>query len=220
MKKIIAIILALAALFTLCACGEEEGPTLADVAAMYESSAPTKIVTNTVEVIGTSTKLNTNEVLVTGKIDGKLATVYTCSKDQLAEINSGAEIKSVIETIETSKEYYDGLVRENGGRWSQDYNFAPAAGDIAINLAAENLTNVVFNGNTVTFTVAADKTAAVFGEDKAVEADVSVEIINDGAYITGINLTYTIVSDDDYPEVVVTISTVYTYDLEEITLIK
>ena len=221
MKKIIAIILALAALFSLSACNnDEEGPTIADVTAMYASSAPTKIVTTTTQIIGDTVTLNGVEEMKTGKIDGKIATVYTYSIEELAEISSGAEIKGAIETVTGSKEFFDGKVRVNGGSWMPDYNFAPAEGDIAINLDEANLKDVVFGENMGSFTVEAKNTAAVFGEENELEADVEVVITNDGAYITGITLTYTIAESDDYPEVVVTKTTLYTYDLEEITLVK
>ena len=74
-------------------------------------------------------------------------------------------------------------------------------------------------------TVEAANATAVFGQDYEIASDASVVITANSAVITGITVSYTeiIESDDEdieYPEASITISTVYTYDIEEITLVK
>lgn len=247
MKKIIALILSIVCVFTLVACGDEPctehvdantdgkcdvceatvdipeeettvGPK--EVAEMYAESLPTKVVTTTKQVIGENIVLNGKETLVTGKVNGKLTTVYEYERDELNEVPDSDIVPPLIKTVSGSKVYHDGKVSIDGGSWVKGYNFAPLKGDIAINLDEANLTNVSYDKETSTlsFTVAADKVALVFGENVVIESDVTVSIVNDGAVVTGISLSYVIAGTKEYPEKTVTIDTVYTYDLEEITL--
>lgn len=223
MKKIIAIILAITCAFAMFSCQEEKADPIETLNAMYKASVPTKVVTDTTEVLGSITLTGTS-TLKTGKIDGKIATTYTYSYQELRSIEDGVDSveKPWIEVSGTKEYYEDKGVRVNGGSWDSDeFNFAPAAGSIAINISNENIKDFKEDAatKTVTFTVAADKSAAVFGEENAIAANVSVTITHDGAVITGITLSYTVEStEDEYPDAVVTIKTVYTYDLEEITI--
>lgn len=233
MKKIIAIILAAACIFAFASCGETgdgngdfENPIEA-IVAMYALSEPTKIVTTHTTVIGNIT-LSGEETLVTGSIDGKIATVYEYWYEELTGIDEGGGeiIYDVKKVVSGSKEYLeDSGVRENGGNWKKnEYNFAPTKGDIAINITEALVSDVSYSGNTLMFTVPEENIEAVFGVETEFEGNVKVSIFNDGAVITGIVVEYTIPgeSDDDieYPDSVVTISTSYTYDLEVITLVK
>jgi hypothetical protein len=67
--------------------------------------------------------------------------------------------------------------------------------------------------------VAKADTAKIFGEELAVDADVYVEIVNDGAVVTSISLEYTLAADEsqNLQETAVTIKVDYTYDLESIS---
>ncbi len=233
MKKIIAIILAAACIFAFASCGETgngngdfENPIEA-IVAMYKLSEPTKIVTNHTTVIGNIT-LSGEETLVTGSIDGKIATVYEYWYEELTGIDEGGGeiIYDVKKVVTGSKEYLeDSGVRENGGSWKKnEYNFAPTKGDIAINITEALVSDVTYSGNTLMFTVLEENVEAVFGVETEFEGNVKVSITNDGAVITGIVVEYTIPgeADDDveYPDSVVTVSTSYTYDLEVISLVK
>ena len=235
MKKIIAIILAAACIFAFASCdesgnggdGEFENPIEA-IVAMYALSEPTKIVTAYTTQVGNVT-LSGEETLVTGSIDGKIATVYEYWFEELTGIDEGGgeTIFDVKKVVSGSKEYLeDQGVRENGGSWKKnEYNFAPVKGDIAINITEALVADVSYSGNTLMFTVPEANIESVFGIDAGFEGDVKVSITNDGAVITGIVIEYTIPgeSDDDdvvYPDSVVTISTAYTYDLEVVSLIK
>ena len=217
MKKILAIILVLCSVFAMFSCDDGEiGDTVATISSMYAVSTPTKIATTSKTTMG-NVELDGTYTLVTGKVNGKVATVSLFEYEEIASIDegSGEVITGAIKTVKGSKG-----VRENGGSWTDGYNFAPVAGDIAINLDMDNLTDVLFENNVLTFSVAADKTAAVFGENNAIDADVSVTITNDGAVITGITMQYTLEASGDYPEAVIVITTSYEYDIQEVTLTK
>lgn len=233
MKKIIAIILAAACVFAFASCGDEGGENggfenpIEAIVAMYAISEPTKIVTSHTTQIGNVT-LSGEEVLVTGSIDGKMATVYEYWYEELTGIDEGGGeiVYDVKKVVSGSKEYLEGSgVREDGGSWKKNaYNFAPVKGDIAINITEDIVNNVNYSGNTLVFTVPEANIESVFGVETEFEGDVKVSITNDGAVITGIVIEYTISaeSDDDveYPDSVVIISTSYTYDLELISLIN
>lgn len=233
MKKIIAIILAAACIFAFASCdksGDEK--TLADAieafTEMYAISEPTKITTNHTTQMGNITLLG-EETLVTGTIDGKVATVYQYWYEELTGIDEGGgEIIYDVKTVVSgSKEYLDGEgLRVDGGSWKKNgLNFAPTKGDIAITITEALIKDASFTDTTLSFTVSEENVEAVFGEGTEIEGEVKVSITSDGAVITGILVQYVVVgemNDDDitYPDLVITISTSYSYDLEAVSLIK
>ena len=237
MKKIIALILALCCVFAIVSCdgGEEQTSGVAEFERLYSASEPTKVVTNQTTAIG-NVFLKGSSILVTGALNnGDVATVYTESYETLQSVQSGAgDVITPImgEPITSSREYVEGKgVRYDGGAWDETgLNFAPKAGSIAINLDETKLKDCIYNDSgdvkTLTFTVEAKNASSVFGEwASEITSDVSVIITANVAVVTGITVSYTedIVSDDEdieYPAANITISTVYTYDVEEITLVK
>lgn len=244
MKKIIALILALCCVFVMAACkknGEPTPPTTEESVDGVETfknlfalSAPTKVVTNQTTALESVT-LKGSSTLVTGALnDGSAATVYTYSYEILQGIEEGAGevITPIWTTEEGSREYVEGLgERYDGGTWDENgKNFAPTAGSIVINLDSAKLQNCVYSANgdvkTLSFTVKAKDVASVFGSDASgIKSDVSATISANAAVITGIDISYTIdlVPEDEdleYPDVLVKISTVYSYGIQEITLVK
>lgn len=243
MKKLIALILALCTVFLVASCDKNETPqpsqnggeTVDGVEVfknLYAVSAPTKVVTTQKSVIGTVT-LNGGSTLVTGALsNGSAATVYTYKYELLQSIEEGAGeiITPIMTTIEGSREYVEGEgERYDGGAWDPEAgNFAPTPGSIAINLDASKLRDCVYSsGNnikTLSFSVKKKDVAAVLGSD-GISSDVNVVITANEAVITGITISYTetlVPEDEDllYPDVEITISTVYSYGIEEITLVK
>ncbi len=237
MKKIIALILALCCVFAIVSCdgGEEQTSGVAEFERLYSVSEPTKVVTNQTTTVG-SVSLKGGSILVTGALnDGSAATVYTESYETLRSVQSGAGdvITPIVgEPITASREYVEGKgVRYDGGAWDEaGLNFAPKAGSIAINLDETKLKDCVYSENgdvkTLTFTVEAKNAASVFGEwASEITSDVNVVITASVAVVTGITVSYTedIIFDDEdieCPAANITISTVYTYGIEEITLVK
>ena len=202
---------------------------------LYAVSEPTKVVISQTTLLGSVT-LKGGSTLATGALnDGKTATVYTYNYEVLQSVQAGAGpvITPIMgEPLSGSREYVEGFgVRYDGGGWdATGTNFAPKAGSIAINLDASKLKGCVYTTDgelqTLSFTVEAKNVASVFGSDASeIASDVNVVITANTAVITGITISYSeeIVPDDEdveYPAANVTISTVYTYGIEEITLIK
>ncbi len=246
-KKIIALILILAIVIALgaggfCAWyfllrnvddGEVNGVEI--FKNLYSVSEPTKVVVSQTTLLGSVT-LKGGSTLVTGALnDGRTATVYTYNYEVLQSVEAGAgDVITPImgEPVSGSQEYVEGQgVRYDGGSWdSEGTNFAPKAGSIAIKLDESKLKNCTYTSDgelqTLSFTVEAANVASVFGSNASeIASDVSVVITANVAVITGITISYSeeIVSEDEdieYPEANVTISTVYTYGIEEITFAK
>lgn len=221
MKKILMIVLVIACAISLFACGEESELTpVESINAMYAVSCPTKIETTTVQVINGVT-FNGLDTLVAGKVDGKEAVVYTYSYEELQDVEAGAD--EPIKTVSGTVEYLEGKgTRNNGGAWNADgASFAPTPGSVALTISEELIANMVKEENTFTFDVAAANTAAVLGEENAVNADVHVVVTTNGAVVTGVTISYTIAATDaGDPEISVNIATVYSYDLQAVTLTK
>ena len=239
MKKIICLLLVLACSFALFACGDEELTGAQKTAQCYKNSLPTKIVTtSTQSIINDSgvavATLNGEYTLVTGTIAGKLATVKEYVQDYMREVAEGAnnDIVGPIDTKRGSLEYLEGYGRRtDGGAWdASGLNFGPTAGSIAINLSDDLITGANYtegeNGiNTLTFTVPNANIAAVFGADEdnvallSASSDVAVSIVNDGAIVKSITVSYTVVEQTRYyPERRVVMSTTYEYDAQPVEL--
>jgi hypothetical protein len=246
-KKIVALILVLAILIVLAAGGfaawyfflrnvdDGEVNGVEIFKQLYSVSEPTKVVENQTITLESVT-LRGGSTLATGALsDGSTATVYTYNYEVLQSVQAGAGdvITPIVGEPESgSREYVEGMgVRYDGGAWdSEGKNFAPTAGSIAINLDETKLKNCTYATDgelqTLSFIVEAKNVNSVFGSDASeIKSDVSVVITANTAVVTGITITYSeeIVPEDEdiaYPEANVTISTVYTYGIESITLVK
>jgi len=223
MKKIIALILVLASSFALFSCGEAKD-AIKKVNKMYKAMTPTKIVTETTQDIG-SHVLTGEYVITTGTVDGKSASTlyYNYQKLRSVEDGSGKTEEEPWETVTLTKEYHeDKGLRENDGKWDiSGEDFAPTVDGIAMKFEAKHVKDVVDDAQnrTITFVVPADKTADVFGDDMAPAADVTVTITHDGAAIMSLTMNYTVpAASKNYPEIVTTIKTVYSYEPQKITI--
>ena len=230
MKKIIVLMLTVAlcvAALTSCQYLDmlKGDSTLDDVAAMYNMSAPTKVVATTEQNFG-SYELNCSYEIVTGYVDNSRASVYTVTTEELRTVEEGGkteEVKDMIKTTTKKTEAIEGFgSRTNGGDWNPEGDvWTIGRGRMAINLEESALTNVVYENNTLTFVVPVANVATVFGESYAanIASDVEVTIVNDGAVVTSVNLHYYLAGDGaNLPETEMTVKVVYTYDLERITI--
>lgn len=214
--------------------GDEGAEGVDEFKALYAVSEPTKVATSYTTEIGNVT-LKGSSTLTTGILNnGKKVSVLVYSYEVLQSIEAGAGdyVTPIMgEPIKGSREYVEDLgERIDGGDWDEEgVNFAPKAGSIAINLDATKIKDCVYSVKggvrTLSFTVEAANTKAVFGDDYDIMSDASVVITANDAVITGITVSYTepIESEDEeivYPLAKVTISTVYTYDIENVTLVK
>ena len=247
MKKIIALILALSCVFVIASCKKapastDGGETVQDPTVgieefkkLYSVSAPTKVVIDQKTVLGAVTAKGSSTLATGALSDGSTATVYVYNYEIIQSVENGAGdvIKPIMgDPIEGSREFVEGKgERYDGGEWDEEgVNFAPTAGSIAINLDASKLQNCTYSSNgdvkTLSFTVKAKDVRSVFGDEASdVSSEVSVVITANSAVVTGITISYTealVAEDEDieYPEASVTISTVYSYGIQEITLTK
>ena len=230
MKKIIVLILAVALCVTaLTSCQYLDmlkgDSTLEDVATMYNMSAPTKVVATTEQNFG-SYELNCSYEIVTGYVDNSRASVYTVTTEELRTVEEGGkteEVKDMIKTTTKKTEAIEGFgSRTNGGEWNPDGSvWTIGRGGMALNLDKNAVTNVNYENHVLTFTVPKDNAATVLGEQYAqsISGDVQVKIVNDGAVVTSVELTYNLAGDGvNLAESTMTVKVVYTYDLERITI--
>ena len=231
MKKIIVLMLTLAlCMAAFASCGlfkkTEEANPLADVAKMYNQSAPTKIVATTKHTIS-SLELNANYELVTGYVDDKPASVYTVTTDELESVENGGATdikKPHIKTTTKTTEAIEGIgSRTNGGDWNtQGSVYTIGRGGMALNLDKASVTNVNYTDNVLTFTVPQANAAIVLGSDYAanIASDVQVTIVNDGAVVTYVELHYSLAGNpaNNLPQSEMVVKVEYTYDLEKITI--
>ena len=236
-KKLLAIILGsvggvllIAAIVLACVflIKSDSDKMLEATNAMLQSNAPTKVVVNTTRDFGGEIELHDVMTLITGRYDGKRATVFTHTKESFSTIEDGStEIETPFIKSETTKKEFleDKGVRVNGGKWDdEEYDFAPAAGDISLNLfnsnpfTKDNLTNVFVNEGTIYATIPAAKASAVLGEEFAVEYDMELEIGTYDGFVTYIIITYVIPETKDYPEITVTIEAEYSYGIQSVTI--
>ena len=200
----------------------------------YKNSTPNKVEINSVinflDIDYEETvvyALTANQYLVTGYIDGKLATVMTTEYDKVKYVADGAtEVVQNFAGLESSvKEFLQGKgTRENGRGWKSDgKNFAPTARNITLNITETNIKRAKYSealyNNVLTFYVDVDNIDEVFGEGMLVsDSDVKVTIVNNGATITSVTIEYSIESDDVYPAQEIVMKTDYSYDIQKVEL--
>ena len=227
MKKIITLILVVAlCAMALTSCQLFAGDTtLDDMAEKYSMSAPTKVVATTNQKFS-SYELNCSYEIVTGFVDNSSASVYTVTTEELRTVEEGGnteEVKDMIKSTTKKTEAIEGFgSRTNGGEWNPEGSvWKIGRGRMAINLDKNAVENVVYENNTLTFTVPLANVATVFGEEysKNISSDVQVTIVDDGAVVTSLDLHYHVAGDGkNLAESEMTVKIVYTYDLERITI--
>ncbi len=219
MKKIIAIFLMLACVFSMASCnlfnkdkgngdgGKDNTDALAVYVNMYASSVPTKSVTTITEAYEKNTLVSVHS-LTTGQVDGKKATRLESNVQTLNDISLDDANKLNLNPINEQKSsqwYWEGKgVSYNKGRtWdASGVDFAPVAGSIAINLDASNFESINYNKEggveTLVLEVEADKMNSVFGnfmyEGQTFGYDSKVTIVAAGGRISSILIEYTIES--------------------------
>ena len=224
MKKIIAIVVAIACLVALVSCGAND---VDKVGAMFEASRPTKTVVATTQQFG-DTILESEYTLITGLIGDLKASVYEATYDELISVEEGSGetiYDSVVEKYECL-EYLEGYgVRKTEGvtvgKWDAEAeNFASANGPMSLNLSSEYIKTFTYEAGKLRCVVAAKNTAEVLGIAEDLAVDVSIELTDDGASITSVIITYTIPADEEaeVPETIITIKAFYFYDLQKIEI--
>ena len=197
---------------------------IANVIKMYNAIAPSRVDTTSEAAFGKYSFAPITATLLVGSVDGAAVAVYEYTATTLREIadGSGVEIVDPFKTESHKLEYSAKLgLREDGGKWNiSGEDFTPTVGANAFNFTAETVSGMIENkdNKTYSFIVTKENTEAVFGEQIA--ADVTVVISHSGADITGVDISYTVINEDndDHPELSVKISASYSYETQEITL--
>ena len=161
-----------------------------------------------------------------GKIDGKAAATYDYNYERLISVEESGSLDYVTkpEVVETVyKEYLEGYgVRVDGGAWDASAkSFAPAGSPFSLTVNADLIAESSYDEATKTLTckVAKDKTSEVLGQAEDLPVDITLTIVDDGASINAVFITYTIpAAGKDTDAIEVTIKTFYTYRLEIINI--
>ena len=221
MKKIIALLLVVCScLSVLVSCGSND---VDSVGAMFKNSQPTKVVATTTQTFE-GRVLESEYTLTVGLIDGKSAAIYEGTEDKMRDVESGSgeEIVGPIETVVTKLWYHEprGVCDATQTPYKWDKNvesFVPEKGAVALNISSKYIKDYTYADKTLTFTVSKEDSEAVFGE--ALNAAANVVIVNDGAVVTYVEISYVAPADSskNLPEQTIVIKVEYTYDLETIT---
>lgn len=221
MKKIVALLLVVILAVSLVGCtGSKEA--IEKVTKCYSVSYPDKIVVVSTQAFGNEILENTT-IITHGKVDGVNAATMTVKGEQMRTVESGSGmiVYGPIEELNITKWYKEGVgVSEDlGTTWDSDAeSFVPES--ISIELRESAMSDIVYEDNKLTFTVAADKTADFFGEGAAVGAKVTVEIVTDGAVVTNVTMSWVLPvnTDTGVEQTTVTVKTSYYYDIQLIDM--
>ena len=221
MKKIVSLLLVLVlAVAVLASCQS------VDVSAFdecYARSYPHVITVETEQVFGNKS-LVSEKTLQRGYVgeDFFAKETYVGQEFRSIEDGSGVNVYEPIADINTVRWYREnmGVSEDKGKTWdSAAASFFPAKGGFALNLDTSVMEDVVIDGNTLTFTVAASNTKTVFGEDTTIASDVDITVKTDGAVVTNCIVEYVVpAADSGVDEVSVKVSATYIYSQQEISL--
>lgn len=223
-------------------CGEDYVAPVNGVAqtlSCYANSQPTKVVTKSnqsfyeIDYDGEKYvvyELNGVTTLVTGTVNGLIATVETSEQQRLRTVSDEAEIKNVIETFKGSDEFLQGYGRRSDAilnpdaTWdSEGYNFAPSMGSIGINITNAVVKDATYTeapyNNIFKFKINKADAKAVFGTDVTSDTDITITVANDGAVVTSVIIEYGIAATGNFPERTVKITTEYGYVGQRVDLI-
>lgn len=205
----------------------------------YANSQPTKVTTTSNQSFyefdydGNKYvvyELNGLTELVTGTVNGLVATVEKTTYQRIRSISEEAEIKPVIETVMDSDEFLQGYGRRSGAindpnaAWdSTGFNFSPGMGSIAINISNANVKGATYTeapyNNVFAFTIDKADAESVFGTTITSDTDIKVTIVNDGAVVTSITVEYGIAASGNFPERSVKVTTEYGYIGQKVDLV-
>lgn len=241
MKKIIALMLVLCCMLAVVSCGPTtEDPTdpvaiaVEEVKGMFKTSVPTKTVTTTVHKVE-STVLTNVATLTTGSVNSKAVSIYVNNIEELAQVSNSLD---PIDRRTTTLWYMEGMgtSKDKGVTWDPaGTDFAPAAGAIRLQIDKNKATETTYDEATSTLVMkyaakdANNVIKSYLAEDQKIDSDLTVTVVTSGGNIASIKLEYTVPSHEStstedpavtvtIPEAVVTITAVYEYDLQDITL--
>ena len=242
MKKLIAILLVLACMFALAACGggssntpvtpltppaaNETQDILDALADLIKTSVPTQSKVNT--VTGTAdVNLKSETVITMGEISGKEAALYVHEEEVFNDLGALEAKSLVVETME----FVDGMgLRVNaakGGAWEPDgASFVRRIMPYRMELDATMIKSLLVNESRTEFSFVIPQENAsdvLTGIDSKTIAsmlsDISVTIKTDGTAVTYMELNYTTKSAPHFENPTIKVVAEYSYDLQSITLL-
>lgn len=228
-------------------CNVEVVDGLAKTLAAYANSLPTRIYGTTkwdfFEGKEIAYTLRSESNIVTGKVNGLNATVERSFYERLNSVTDIEVVQPVIETVNETKEFLQGSgVRNNaeqGGDWnSAGRNFAPRLGSIAIDLDEDKIISSEYVegelSNVYTCYIEVTDLKEVFGDNIVIkhnykadkngnlpkDSRVKITIVNNGAVVTSITVEINIKAVDNDPAQKIVATTEYSYDVQQVNLIK
>ena len=203
MKKIICLLLALTCVFALFSCGEDK--SLETFINLVEGSSPTRITTQT--YIPREGDIPLEGEFIT-EIDGENFTL-TGSYMRPATLEDMASSNTV--TVPVQIYYKDGKYSVDNENWTTSVP-DEATMQVKFNLDPAYLGNYVISqdGKTLITSLSAENAKEVLGlEITSLVGEVSLTVSNNGTYLTGLTIMYTITINGAESQVV--IDTSYTY---------
>lgn len=223
MKRIIALLLvAVMSLAFLAGCQTTPVEKIDEIKSCYANSYPHKIVVESTQQFGNQTLISTT-TLMRGAIGNEFAAKMIVDGEQLRSIEdgSGTVVYGHVEELEGEYWYRTGKgLCSDGSNWDDEgENFFPDKGEIALNLDPALMTNPVYEGNTLSFTVSKANSAKFFGEDGKIDADATVRVTTGGGFVTNVVVSWSIPANfsTGVDTMNVTIESVYIYDQQRIS---
>lgn len=239
MKKLIAILLALVCMLSVCACsappaggnGDLTPPADAELQEVLDAlSELIRTSTPTQSKVATLTgnadiNLKSDLTITMGELSGKTAALYVHEYETLNDVGATEAKTKVVET----KEYVDGMgLRIDGGLWEVDQpSFVRRLTPYRMNLDGTLIKSVRTSddGMIIAFTVPMDNASDVFTSFDAktiasMTSDISVRIETDGSAVTCMEIVYDTKGVTNMTNPKVEIKAQYSYDLQSITLLK
>lgn len=236
MKKILAILLVLACLFSVASCNKKQEAAeenLQKFSNMFASSVPTQAVTVVTQEFNNGVALESNYTLTTGTVDGKTASTLVSSVQTLSDITEGT--LNYKTTKVTNEWYYEGFgtSTNKGKSWNAEgTNFAPVAGSLGMNLHQDYIAyydyKVEGNTETLILEVYEENSYEVLknflGVDQNFEYYTIITIVAAGERISSVEIEYLVYEHEvgtmeNYVEVsdmYITIHVDYSYDIQDI----
>ena len=203
MKKILCMILALACVFAFASCnnggGDDSGVTAKTLEDVVKDSAPTRVKSFITYSYGDDFTLDAEYSLSTSGNDA----IFSYSYEVLPELGAGI---SNIETKSGVIYYKDGKFSIDGDTWGGGA-VAPTESKLDLVRSAFKIYNKSEDGRTLTATTTGANMESVIGNAIEADGDVTIVVVTNGVYLTGVTITYKSTAGAD-----VVIETSYTYN--------
>jgi len=212
MKKILALILVVCALFSFASCGLNKGddsdaPEIDEVARfsdMLAVSVPTSSSVVVTQVVNDMT-IESVFTLQTGTVSGKKAAVYENTVNTLGNVED--RVLNLLKTREETVWYLEGYgtSTNKGRRWTADgKDFSPKAGSLSMDLQSGYIQSYDYSKNgaleTLVITMTADNATKALSNfldgNQKIKQNVTVTITAAAERISSITIEYIVPEDN------------------------